>query len=120
MATRSTRCAGSTCRAVARSRLSGSSRRRYASSTSARSAAPISWCEDAESRWQLTLECPNCSWLESGVYDRGEVERLEDTLDEGLCTMIADLHRLTQANMAEDIERFISAVHADQVLPEDF
>jgi hypothetical protein len=81
---------------------------------------PIAWCEDAESRWQLTLECPNCSWLESGLYDRADVERLEDTLDEGLCTMISDLHRLTQANMADDIERFITAVHADQVLPEDF
>ena len=34
--------------------------------------------------------------------------------------MIADLHRLTQANMADDIEWFVSALQADLILPEDF
>ena len=45
---------------------------------------------------------------------------MEDRLDEGLCKMIADLHRLSQANMAEDIDRFVTALRTDQILPEDF
>ncbi len=81
---------------------------------------PMSWCESADSRWQLTLECPNCGWSESGTYDRSQVERLEDRLDEGLADMIADLQRLTQANMACDVDRFISALDCDLILPEDF
>lgn len=81
---------------------------------------PVAWNEEADANWQLLLECPNCSWLEQGVYTRDEVEQLEDRLDDGLCAMIADLHRLTQANMADDIERFVTALAADQVLPEDF
>ena len=34
--------------------------------------------------------------------------------------MLADLKRLTQANMAEEIDRFIGALNADLILPEDF
>lgn len=81
---------------------------------------PLSWSESAEGRWELTLECPNCGWWESGVYDRAQVERLEDRLDEGLADMISDLQRLTQANMAADVDRFIAALEADLIIPEDF
>ena len=81
---------------------------------------PLHWCESAEDRWELTLECPNCAWTESGIYDRDQVERLEDNLDDGLADMIADLQRLTQANMAADVECFIAALRADLILPEDF
>jgi hypothetical protein len=81
---------------------------------------PVSWTESADTRWNLTLECPNCGWLESGTFDRPQVERLEDRLDEGLADMIGDLQRLTQANMASDVERFVAALETDLVLPEDF
>ncbi len=81
---------------------------------------PLSWSETADGRWELTLECPNCWWTQSGVYERGQVERLEDKLDEGLADMIADLQRLTQANMAADVDRFIAALDVDLILPEDF
>jgi hypothetical protein len=81
---------------------------------------PLSWCEASDTRWQLTLECPNCGWTESGTYDRHQVETLEDKLDEGLTDMIADLQRLTQANMAADVDRFIAALQVDLILPEDF
>lgn len=81
---------------------------------------PLNWCEGTEGRWELTLECPNCGWLETGIYERTQVERLEDRLDEGLADMIADLQRLTQANMAADVDRFIAALEADLILPEDF
>lgn len=81
---------------------------------------PLEWSECEEGRWELTLECPNCWWTESSVYERDQVERLEDKLDEGLADMIADLKRLSQANMAADVDRFIAAMQADLILPEDF
>jgi hypothetical protein len=34
--------------------------------------------------------------------------------------MIADLQRLTQANMSADIDRFVAAMDAGLILPEDF
>jgi predicted RNA-binding Zn-ribbon protein involved in translation (DUF1610 family) len=81
---------------------------------------PVAWSEQPQARWSLTLQCPNCGGVEEGLFDRAQVERLEDRLDEGLCKMIADLQRLVQANMAEDVERFVAALRADCILPEDF
>lgn len=81
---------------------------------------PLTWSEHEEGRWELTLECPNCWWGESGIYGREQVKRLEDKLDEGLGDMVADLQRLTRANMAADVERFTAALEAELILPEDF
>jgi len=81
---------------------------------------PVSWSETPDGQWDLALECPNCGWAESGTFSRPQVERLEDHLDEGLTAMIADLQRLTQANMAADIDRFVAALDAGLILPEDF
>ncbi len=81
---------------------------------------PVSWAEAEGQHWDLTLECPNCGWFEDGSYERDEVERFEDKLDDGLAELLADLQRLAQANIADDIDRFVSALHADLILPEDF
>jgi len=66
------------------------------------------------------LNCPNCDWYTEGLYTQDQVRELEDRLDEGLADMLRDLQRLTQANMADQIDRFVTALHADQILPEDF
>ncbi len=81
---------------------------------------PVSWSEASDERWELTLECPNCWWSTEGLYDRDEVHQLEERLDDGLADMLDDLKRLTHANMADQIDRFIAALEADLVLPEDF
>jgi hypothetical protein len=81
---------------------------------------PIDWSEAPDERWSLVLNCPNCGWYTEGLYTQDQVRELEDRLDEGLADMLRDLTRLTQANMADQIERFITALHADQILPEDF
>jgi len=58
--------------------------------------------------------------VEAGTFERRQVEALEEHLDEGLASMLEDLRRLTQANMSDDIQRFVAALHADLILPEDF
>ncbi len=45
---------------------------------------------------------------------------LEEKLDDGLAEMLGDLQRLSQANMAGEIDRFVAALERDLVLPEDF
>ncbi len=81
---------------------------------------PIDWSEAPDDCWNLTLNCPNCDWYTEGLYSADQVRELEDQLDEGLADMLRDLQRLTQANMADQIDRFVSALNADQILPEDF
>src|SRR5438270_627214 len=81
---------------------------------------PVAWSEVAEQRWELMLECPNCGWVEEGIYERDQIDKLEERLDDGLAEMLGDLQRLTHANMTDEIDRFISALNADFILPEDF
>jgi hypothetical protein len=81
---------------------------------------PITWTEASEDQWELLLRCPNCDWNTQGIFDQAAVEELEEHLDEGLAEMISDLQRLTQANMAEEMDRFLAALQADLILPEDF
>jgi hypothetical protein len=81
---------------------------------------PLSWSETGDEHWELELICPNCQWTTTGIYSQAEVEELEDRLEEGLSEMLADLQRLAQANMSEEIDRFVSALAGDKILPEDF
>ena len=81
---------------------------------------PVDWSEAPQGYWELLLQCPNCFWLDEGVFDQDQVDALEERLDHGLTEMLADLRRLTQANMSEEIERFAAALNADLILPEDF
>lgn len=81
---------------------------------------PIEWCEADDERWELTLECPNCWWTDQDVFGREQVAQLEEELDTGLTAILDDLRRLSQANMADHVDRFIAALQADLILPEDF
>jgi hypothetical protein len=81
---------------------------------------PIEWSEAPGERWELLLGCPNCHWFDEGIYSQQAVYALEEHLDEGLADMLHDLQRLTHANMTEQVDRFIAALHADHILPEDF
>lgn len=81
---------------------------------------PVAWAEATDDRWALTLGCPNCGWTGEGIYDREQVDRLEERLDDGLADMLRDLQRLAQSNMADEIDRFAAALEADLILPEDF
>jgi len=81
---------------------------------------PRSWSETENEQWELVLRCPNCEWHDEGVYAQSEIEDLEDRLEDGLADLLDDLHRLAQANMADEIGRFVRALEADLILPEDF
>jgi hypothetical protein len=81
---------------------------------------PVDWCEAGRAHWDVTLHCPDCSWLGSGVYDEGLIARFDEELDRGTEALVRDLHRLVRANMEDEIERFVAALAADAILPEDF
>ena len=81
---------------------------------------PVEWEEAGATHWEVTLRCPNCEWTGTGVYEQHVVERFDEELDRGTEALVRDLKRLMQANMEDEIERFINALEGDHVLPEDF
>ncbi len=81
---------------------------------------PVEWSEVSPTHWEVLLRCPNCEWNDLGVFDQTTVDRFDDELDRGTEALMRDLKRLTQANMEDEIDRFVSALGADAILPEDF
>ena len=81
---------------------------------------PVDWAPADRERWRVDLHCPDCSWTGGGVYSQALVDRFDDELDRGTEELLDDLRLLTRANMEEQIKGFIRALHADQILPEDF
>jgi hypothetical protein len=81
---------------------------------------PTEWAQVSNEYVELTLHCPNCYWTRRGAYHQAQVAQLEDRLDEGVSAVLLDLRRLTTANMADEVERFATALAHDLILPEDF
>jgi hypothetical protein len=81
---------------------------------------PVGWGQVSIEHWELELHCPNCGHSREGVFDQEDVAKLEEHLDDGIEAIIDDLQRLTQANMADQLERFVAALDAGHILPEDF
>lgn len=82
--------------------------------------APVAWEQAGPREWAVTIQCPNCEWWDADVFDEATVERFDEELDRGTEALVRDLLRLMRANMEDDVERFITALHADAILPEDF
>lgn len=81
---------------------------------------PTEWEAAASKRWRVALRCPNCWWTGEGVFSQECVDRFDERLDAGTASLVADLKRFEHANMAEDVERFIGALKAGAITPEDF
>ena len=81
---------------------------------------PVDWAAAGPGRWRVALSCPNCEYWTEGVFSQECVDRFDERLDEGTTVLVDELKRLRKANMADDVEVFISALQAGAILPEDF
>lgn len=81
---------------------------------------PVAWEEAGSRHWQIELRCPECEWEGTGVFDQTVVERYDEVLERATDDLIADLKAVERANMADFADRFLAALHADLILPEDF
>ena len=81
---------------------------------------PIDWEEVGETHWEVRLRCPNCEWTGKGIFEQDTVERFDEELDRGTEALVRDLKRMMQANMEDEIERFVNALQAGHIIPEDF
>jgi hypothetical protein len=81
---------------------------------------PVEWEEAGTTHWEVTLRCPNCEWSGTGVFEQSVVERLDEELDRGTEALVRDLKRMMRANMEDQIERFVSALRGDHIVPDDF
>ena len=71
-------------------------------------------------RWRVLLRCLSCGWSGERILDEEGLESFERELDEERAQIELDLERLTQRNMREYHDRFVAALAADAIVPEDF
>ncbi len=81
---------------------------------------PTEWEPAPRKRWNVDLRCPDCEWLGGGLYAQEIVDRFDEVLDAGTEQLLDDLNLLARANMEDQVERFVAALRAGQILPEDF
>ena len=81
---------------------------------------PVNWASAGPERWRVALSCPNCDYWTEDVFSQECVDRFDERLDDGMALLLDDLKRLQHANMTDDVERFIGALRAGAILPEDF
>ena len=81
---------------------------------------PVQWEEAGAENWSVLLHCPNCDVHREGVFTQENVELFDEELDRGADALARDYKRLMRANMADEIERFVGALDAGAILPEDF
>ena len=70
--------------------------------------------------WYVELKCPDCGGLEWARFDLDMLDALDRELDRAEAEIEADLARMTRANMADYVNRFVSALDAGAIEPEDF
>ncbi|HEV2998022.1 MAG TPA: hypothetical protein VGX16_02870 [Solirubrobacteraceae bacterium] len=81
---------------------------------------PLDWSEEGEEHWRILLRCPECQEVREGVFGQTAVELLDDELDRATGALLSDFQRMTHANMVQEIEFFVRALHADVIVPSDF
>jgi hypothetical protein len=81
---------------------------------------PIDWSLVGRTHWRVTLQCPNCGWVGTGVFDQDTVDRFDRELDRGTRELAATLARVTRACMEAELELFAHALQTDLILPSDF
>jgi hypothetical protein len=81
---------------------------------------PLDWSPTPDRRWSISLRCPDCEHVAKGIYEQTVVDRFDEELDRGVEEILDDLTLLSRANMEDQVERFVAALHAGHILAEDF
>jgi hypothetical protein len=81
---------------------------------------PADCDEHGRDLWYIELKCPDCGGRKWARFDVHMLDALDRELDRAEAEIEADLACLTRANMAEYVNRFVSALDAGAIEPEDF
>lgn len=81
---------------------------------------PVWWEEADDDAWAVERRCPCCEWRGVGEYPQDLVDAFDDALTDGTETLLRTLRELVRANMADDVERLVTALDSGLIQPMDF
>jgi hypothetical protein len=78
-------------------------------------------CEEhGRDHWYIELKCPECGGCKWARFDVEMLDALDREVDRAQAEIEADLACLTRANMTDYVARFVAALDARAIEPEDF
>ncbi len=75
---------------------------------------------EEDGRCVVELHCTNCQQTRVSSHDETELMELDDRLEATTAAMHNAIDLLEAIDEWERVERFVEALHADLILPEDF
>ena len=81
---------------------------------------PTAWVAAPSGRWSVDLRCSNCEFKGTAELAQDVADRFDEELERAEEAMMTDLERLTWANMADHVDRFVAALDAEAIHPMDF
>jgi hypothetical protein len=59
---------------------------------------PVDWSEAGSRHWEVTLRCPNCEWVGTGIFEQEVVDRYDLELDRQTRSLAQALEQLVQTD----------------------
>lgn len=81
---------------------------------------PVDWDRSGPTSWTLALRCPECETRREVTLGRASVEHLNRELYQGAQTLAREADRLMRRNFEDEVERIVTALERDLILPMDF
>ena len=81
---------------------------------------PVDWESRCQTMWLVTLRCPECDAEYDEPMERWRIERFVAQLHTQKRALARELARLTLSAFALEAERFVAALWAGHIRPEDF
>jgi hypothetical protein len=81
---------------------------------------PTDWQREGSALWRIVLRCPNCEIERTAHLNREQVERYNRILYEGTERLAKQADQLARHNFQEEIDKFVTALRGDLILPMDF
>ena len=81
---------------------------------------PIDWENTVRTTWLITLRCPECRAEYGETLESWRIERFVAQLHTQKRALAKELARFTMSSFILDIERFVAALKAGHIQPEDF
>ena len=81
---------------------------------------PTACEEHAREQWHIELKCPDCGDGRSALFTVEMLDALDRELDRAEDEIETELARMTRGNMADYVARFVAALNAGAIEPDDF
>jgi hypothetical protein len=81
---------------------------------------PIDWDRSGPAAWTLHLRCPDCETRREVTLGRASVEQLNRELYFGAQALAREADRMVRRNFEDEVDRIVTALERDLILPMDF